>query len=88
MLYLELMKVLEKMKIQDITMDLQLINIPKFSIVGSCIIGYMHLICEGVVLKIVNLWITGANKNSTKLHNNLIQVVNKILNYLAIYIPL
>lgn len=65
-----------------------LVNIPKFSIVESCIIDYMHLICEGVVLKIVNLWITGANKNPTKLPDNLIQVVNKRLNHLAKYIPL
>lgn len=43
-----------------------LVNIPKFSIVGFYIIYYMHLICEGDVLKIVNLWITGANKNPKK----------------------
>jgi len=65
-----------------------LVNIPKFSIVESCIIDYMHLICEGVVLKIVNLWITGVNKNPTKLPDNLIQFVNKRLNCLATYIPL
>lgn len=47
-----------------------LVNIPKFQIVESCIIDYMHLICEGVVLKIVNLWISGANKNPTKLPDN------------------
>lgn len=65
-----------------------LVNIPKFPIVESCIIDYKHLICEGVVLKIVNLWITGVNKNPTKLPDNLIQVVNKRLNRLATYIPL
>lgn len=63
-----------------------LVNIPQFLIVESCIINYMHLICEGIVLKIVNLWITGV-KNPTKLPVSLIQVVNKRLNCLAKFIP-
>lgn len=38
------------------------------------------------MLKILNIWTNGV-KNPLKLPDNLIQVVNKRLNYLARYIP-
>ena len=59
----------------------------KFGLVSQCVLDYMHLICLGVVCKIIFLWLSGPAKTGTKLPENQINQMSNRLLSLGCHIP-
>lgn len=62
-------------------------EIPQFDIILSTPYDYMHLICIGVVKKLMMYWIVSKNKHPIALPPNLINALENKLNSLVKYIP-
>ncbi|XP_029174949.1 uncharacterized protein LOC114943483 [Nylanderia fulva] len=63
-----------------------LLNIPNFDIVSQIPLDYMHLICIGVVKKLIKLWICGP-LNARYLSSQRIQNISKFLLDIRHFIP-
>lgn len=62
-------------------------EIPHFDIILSTPYDYMHLICIGVVKKLMMYWIVSKNKHPIALPPNLMNALEIKLNLLVKYIP-
>jgi len=62
-----------------------LTEIPKFDMIFSIPYDYMHLVCIGVVKKVIHFWVSSKHKHA--LPSALISVLDKKLNDLGKYIP-
>ena len=56
-----------------------------FGLVCQCALDYMHLVCLGVVRKVIFLWIMGPTR--TRLHSNTIYEISSSLISLATHMP-
>lgn len=66
--------------------DTILLEIPNFNMVDNIPLDYMHLVCLGVVRKLIYLWLFGDLKNRLRA-NKIAAISSQFENNLKLYIP-
>lgn len=65
----------------------KLINIPYLGLVSNVPLDYMHLVCLGVMRKLIQLWLSRLIKKPVRLLSNIIREISDALTDLVKFIP-
>lgn len=64
-----------------------LIKIPHLGLVSNVPLDYMHLVCLGVMRKLIQLWLTGPIDKNVRLPSNTVNKISNALTNLVKFIP-
>ncbi|XP_025157709.1 uncharacterized protein LOC112589299 [Harpegnathos saltator] len=67
--------------------ETKLINIPYFELVSNVPLDYMHLVCLGVMRKLIQLWLNGPINKNVRFQSNIVHEISNALTDFVQFIP-